>query len=223
MERCEVMGMGRKYELVGVAVGRGVWKEFLQKGRDFDTVSSAKSRYHANEIWRDQSQNRYFITSYGKGVRSKGINFNIYQRVWLTEEDVRELEKSGRLLKKWIYKVYEDDKIVSEGTILEEDVEELIETLLRRLKKEGLIKYKDYFINIDSMYLKEYDKALEMNIRLALETRLDSVFMGYYWDLIDVWTKVGYAKSVYFRKGIREWGELRIFDYVVKFERSFNP
>jgi len=102
MERSGVMGMGRKYELVGVGVGRAVWKEFLQKGRDFDTVSSTRSRYHANEVWRT-ADGRYFITSHGKGVttriRQHTVGLNVYTRVWLSEEDIKKLEEEGRLLR----------------------------------------------------------------------------------------------------------------------------
>jgi len=218
----------RKYELIGVAVGKGVWKEFLQKGRDFDTVSSTRSKYHANEIWRDQSQNRYFITSYGKGVRSRsrGINLNIYQRVWISEEDIKKLEEEGRLLKKWIYKVYEDDKIVSEGRTLTKDFEDLTEIIIRRLKKEGFINYKDYYIRIERTYLKgDYDRTMRIEIDFALKIALDLVYFpsrgGY--DLDEVWTETAHAKGMYYRKGMQEWGELKIGDYVVKFERSFNP
>jgi len=89
----------KKYEFVGVAIGRAVWKEFMEKGREWDTVSS-KSKYHANEIYRTKD-GRYFITSYGKGVTAKigqhTIGLNVYKRVWLTEEDVKELTEKERL------------------------------------------------------------------------------------------------------------------------------
>ena len=219
--------MGRKYELVGVAVGRGVWKEFLQKGRDFDTVSSAKSKYHANEVWRVKNGN-YFITSYGKGVRSRsrGINLNIYQRVWISEEDIKKLEEEGRLLKKWIYKVYNGDEVVTEGRTLTKDFEDLTEIIIRRLRKEGFINYKDYYIRIERTYLKgDYDRTMRIEIDFALKIVLDLVYFpsrgGY--DLDEVWTETAHAKGMYYRKGMQEWGELKIGDYVVKFERSFNP
>ena len=91
----------RKYEFVGIAVGKAVWKEFLEKGREWDTVSNAKSMYHANEIWRANGD-KYFIVSYGKRVspRLLKVGLNVYTRIWLTEEDVRKLEEERRLLKK---------------------------------------------------------------------------------------------------------------------------
>jgi len=228
MERCGVMGMGRKYELVGVAVGRAVWKEFL-KGREFDTVTSTRSRYHANEIWRT-ADGRYFITSHGKGVTTRigqhTVGLNVYTRVWLSEEDIKKLEEEGRLLKKWDYKVYDGDKIVSEGRTLTEDFGDLTEIIIRRLRKEGFINYKDYYIRIERAYLKgDYDRTMRIEIDFALKIALDLVYFpsrgGY--DLDEVWTETAHAKGMYYRKGMQEWGELKIGDYVVKFERSFNP
>jgi hypothetical protein len=98
--------MGRKYEKIGIAIGRAVWKEFLEKGREHDSVVLAISKYAANEIWRT-SDGRYFITSYSRTVtpyfRSRILKmqcpdvFYVYKRVWLTKEDIEKLEEEGRL------------------------------------------------------------------------------------------------------------------------------
>jgi len=211
--------MKNGYKFIGVVCGKAVWKEF--NGRESDTVSSTK--YHANEVWGTHD-GRYFITSYGRRVRKGELGINIHQRFWISEEDVKRLEEEGRLLKKWDYKVYDGDEVVSEGTILEEDVEELIKIIIKKLKKEGLIDYKRFRTRIDIAYVKgDYDRCKRIEVDLALETRLDNVFMGYYWDLIDVWTKTAHAKGMYYKKGMQEWGELRIFDYVVRFQRAFKP
>ena len=216
---------GRKYELVGIAVGKAVWKEFLEKGREHDTVSS-KSKYHANEVWRTPD-GRFFITSYGTGKSSKQLKltFNVYKRVWIMEEDVKKLEEEGRLLKKWDYKVYDGDEIVAEGRTLTEDFEDLVKIIIRRLKKEELIDYKKFRVRTEFAYLKgDYDRTMRIEVDFALKTELDLVYFpvkGY--DLVEVWTEIMHAKGMYYRKGMQEWGEIKIGDYVVKFERSSKP
>lgn len=115
--------------------------------------------------------------------------------------------------------------MILEGRTLTEDFEDLVKIIIRRLKKEELIDYKKFKVRTEFAYLKgDYDCTMRIEVDFALKTEFDLVYFpvkGY--DVVEVWTETARAKGMYYKKGTREWGELKIGDYVVKFERSSKP
>jgi len=93
----------RKIEYIGMVVGRASWKKLREKAIKIDTVSSSRGgRYGANMLFRTHD-NRYFVTSYGRAVKPRLQKYlgciYVYERIWVSEDVVKELEKNGLIEK----------------------------------------------------------------------------------------------------------------------------
>jgi len=92
-----------KVEYVGTVVERAVWKKLKKKAIRIDSVSASRGgRYGANKLFRTHD-NRYFVTSYGRAVKPRLKKYlgciYVYERIWVSEDVVKELEKNGLIEK----------------------------------------------------------------------------------------------------------------------------
>ena len=91
-----------KVEYVGTVVGRAVWKKLKKKAIRIDSVSASHGgRYGANKLFKAHN-NKFFVTSYGRAVKPRlhpRLTVYVYERIWVSEDVVKELEKNGLIEK----------------------------------------------------------------------------------------------------------------------------